>query len=98
MLATAGGMAALYCSFAAFLESGKEVLTFEPTFPGYINQVNLTGGILRGIPMTKRIEDGELHWDYDFEAFTDALGPQTGIVIMINPHSPTGRVMTSEEV
>lgn len=55
--------------------------------------VQLSKAKFRTIPMkTALTEDGKsLDFQYDWDAFEDALGPKTKIVLLTNPHNPTGK-------
>jgi aspartate/methionine/tyrosine aminotransferase len=43
-----------------------------------------------------KIQDGA--WEFDFEAFEQCITNKTKAVLITNPHSPTGKVWTKEEL
>jgi cystathionine beta-lyase len=43
-------------------------------------------------------EHGVLHYEIDFDAFEQAITPQTRLFILCNPHNPVGRVFRKDEL
>ena len=75
---------------------GEEVAVFEPCWPGVINMVKAAGGKIVGVPLKMTQDDAQ--WEYDWEAFENALNDNTKAIILTNPHSPSGLVFTEEEI
>ena len=94
VIATAGAVAGLYCTLMSIVSEGDEIITFEPWWTGVLNMIKLTGGVLKTVPMImhKCTESKTITWEYDWEKFEEALTDKTKAVMLINPHSPTGRV------
>ena len=84
----------------SIVSEGDEVVTFEPFWPGCVNIIHSAGGKLIGVPMsmTKNSEQKTISWDYDWEAFEEAMNDNTKLLMLINPHSPSGRVFTQEDI
>jgi aspartate/methionine/tyrosine aminotransferase len=56
--------------------------------------VEFAGAKLKTAPLN--CENGK--WKYDFDAFERAITPQTKVVIITNPHNPTGKIFELEEL
>jgi aspartate/methionine/tyrosine aminotransferase len=37
-------------------------------------------------------------WKFDFEAFERSITPKTKLVMITNPHNPSGKMFTKEEI
>ena len=62
--------------------------------------VQLSKADYKAIPLKANpSEDGsELVFEYDWDAFEDALGPKTKVVLLTNPHNPTGKCLREHEI
>lgn len=100
VIATAGAVAGLNCILMSIVSEGDEIVTFEPCWTGILNMIKLTGGVLKTVPMVmnKCTESKTISWDYDWEKFEEALSDRTKAIMLINPHSPTGRVFTNKDL
>src|SRR5437016_1247993 len=76
--------------------SGDEVLTFEPFYTSYVSYVEFSGAKLVTSPMLLNASTKE--WQYDFEAFEKQINAKTKAVLITNPHNPTGKTFTKEEL
>ncbi|MDH7486645.1 MAG: pyridoxal phosphate-dependent aminotransferase [Anaerolineae bacterium] len=74
----------------ALLEPGDEVIVPDPGFPSYEAAIGLVGA--RAVPVPLVEERG---FDLDLEAFDDALGPRTRLVILNSPGNPTGGILSA---
>ena len=92
VIVTQGVSEAINFIMAAMLEEGDEVLLPSPCYPVYVNYVRLYGGIPRFYKITP--EEGE--WRIRLE--NSSISPKTKIVVIINPHNPTGALISREEV
>src|SRR5690242_541118 len=86
--ATEGMIAALL----ALINSGDEVVVFEPFYENYWPDSQLSGAVCRYV--TLRPPD----WTFDPAELRAAFGPRTRAVILNTPNNPTGRVFSREEV
>jgi len=75
-----------------FLEEGDEVVTGQPTFVLYEAATTLAGAKRIGVPLT----EGDLR--HDAKAMVDAFTEKTRLVIIANPHNPTGSIITKSDV
>lgn len=86
VLVTAGATEGLAAAILALVEPGDEVLTFEPFYDAYGGLIALAGARHRTVP---------LRWP-DFQPDPDdlraAVSDNTRIILVNNPHNPTGAV------
>ena len=74
---------------------GDEVMMFEPAYSQYVNHVEFAGAQLKTSPMFLD-EDGG--WQFDFDHFEQSITKETKLVIITNPHNPSGKLWTQPEV
>jgi aspartate/methionine/tyrosine aminotransferase len=56
--------------------------------------VEFAGAKLKTVPF--KIESDK--WEYDFDAFERAITPKTKVVMITNPHNPTGKIFNKSEL
>lgn len=82
-----GAKAAIHFSLMSLLNPGDEVIVQEPLWVSYPAQIRLCGGEPVMIPYDRTIRDYENY-------VTD----KTKVIIINNPHNPTGRVFSKKEL
>ncbi len=91
VLVTAGATEALAASLLALIDGpDDEVVVFEPFYDSYAAVVALAGARLVTVP---------LRWpDFqpDLERLRDAVTDRTRVILVNDPHNPTGAVFTGE--
>ncbi|GAB2512697.1 aminotransferase class I/II-fold pyridoxal phosphate-dependent enzyme [Paramicrobacterium agarici] len=90
VLITAGATEAIAAAVLALIEPGDEVLTFEPYYDAYGAVISLAGGVHQTVA---------LPWpDFtpDSDALERAVSDRTRVILVNNPHNPTGTVFSSE--
>ena len=90
VLATAGATEALAATILALLAPGEEVVTFEPFYDAYGGLIALGGGIHRTVPL--RFPD----FQPDQGELRAAITDHTRLIVVNNPHNPTGTVFPRE--
>jgi aspartate/methionine/tyrosine aminotransferase len=92
LLATSGGMHALYVIFLALLNPGDEVLVPSPCYflEGIIEPL---GGKIVYVPME---EAQEYAWDLDL--LESKVTPRTRCLFVNTPVNPTGRVLSEDDL
>lgn len=90
---TVGSQEAMTAAFLAILDDGDEVLIPNPSFPAYVNCVNLAGGV----PTFYRLP-AEKDFAFDIEEFRSKITPKTKAVVVISPSNPTGKIFTQEDL
>jgi N-succinyldiaminopimelate aminotransferase len=92
VLVTAGATEALASAILGLTEPGDEVLTFEPFYDAYGGLIGLADA---------RHTTVQLRWpDFqpDHDELRRAVTDRTRIILVNNPHNPTGAVLTRETV
>ncbi|NUP75904.1 MAG: aminotransferase class I/II-fold pyridoxal phosphate-dependent enzyme [Sinomonas sp.] len=90
VLVTTGATEAIAAAVLALAEPGDDVITFEPFYDSYGAMIGLAGANHVTVPLHAprfQPDPGEL------EA---AFGPRTRLVILNNPHNPTGAVFGAD--
>ena len=107
---TIGANFALYAALLSLVKKGEEVICFEPFYPEYYPQTLLTGGGFRGIPLIppqsrNRQKNGKFQfekdkdeWKINWPLFKKRVNSRTRVLILNNPHNPTGKAFTDEEL
>lgn len=87
---TTGATEAIAAAILAFAGPGDEVLTLEPFYDSYGAVIGLSGATHKTAPL--------LAPDFmpDMAALEAAFSPRTKIVLLNNPHNPTGAVFPRE--
>lgn len=89
---TAGATEALYSTFHAFFQEGDELILFEPYYDGYFANAILCGANPKFISLRKP------DFTFDFYELEANITEKTKAIILNNPHNPTGKVWTLEEL
>ena len=89
---TCGCTEALAAGFLGLINPGDEVVIIEPYYDAYPVDAALAGATPRYVAL--RAPDFALYPD----ELRSAFGPQTKAIVVNNPHNPTGRVFTTEEL
>jgi N-succinyldiaminopimelate aminotransferase len=90
VIVTTGATEAIAASLMAFVGPGDEVLTFEPFYDSYGAIIGLSGATHVTAPL--------LAPDFmpDMAALEQAFSPRTRVVLVNNPHNPTGAVFPAD--
>ncbi len=89
---TAGATQAIFTAIAAFVSPGDEVILIEPAYDCYAPAVRLNGG------KTVPLELAPMNYRIDWEKLESLVSPKTAMVIINNPHNPSGMVMEGWEL
>lgn len=93
VVVTAGVSEAISMLMAALVDEGDEVLLPSPCYPVYVPYVKLYGGVPKFYRLA--VEGGEWRLEDGLEKL---VTPRTKVVVVINPHNPTGAVLEEGEV
>ena len=94
-MVTNGAIGALYGAIMNLVGPGDEVLMFEPYYSQYINHIEFSGAQVKTSPM---YTDDEGVWNFDFKHFEKNITPATKLVLITNPHNPSGKLWTQLEI
>ena len=92
VLVTAGATEAIAATVLALCSPGDEVVVLEPYYDSYAATIALGGAVRRPVPL--RWPDFKL----DVDALAAAFSDRTRLVLLNNPHNPTGRVFSRTEL
>lgn len=90
LLITAGATQAIFSSITALISAGDEVILLDPCYDCYEAPVLLCGAIPIHIPL-----DNEYLPDWD--QINAKVGPKTKMIIINNPHNPSGRIWSEND-
>ena len=91
VVVTNGATEALFCTCLALLNPGDEVIVFEPLYDSYSASIKMAGAV--AVPVTLKLPD----FCFDEEELTAAITSKTKMIILNNPHNPTGKVFNENE-
>lgn len=89
---TSGATESIFAAISALVETGDEVIIFEPAYDAYAPIVQLNGGI--PVFLQLNFPDYAIDWN----EFENAVSSQTKLIILNYPHNPTGAVLTQEDI
>ena len=92
ILVTAGATEALAGALLALLDTGDEVVLFEPMYDSYQACISLAGAVAK--PVTLRPPD----YGFDVAELRAAITPKTKLLLINSPHNPTGKVLSRDEL
>ena len=90
MLITAGATQGVFTTINTFVSIGDEVIILDPSYDSYEPSVLVAGG------KPVRVS---LNNDYtpNFNKIEDAISSKTKMIVVNNPHNPTGRIWTESD-
>lgn len=89
---TVGATEAIYLVIMALVSPGDEVVVLEPFYDSYVASIKMAGGI--PVPVTMHAPD----FTVDKKELEKAITPKTKLLILNNPHNPTGKVWSKAEL
>ena len=92
IIVTSGSMQSEYYLMAALLNPGDEVIVPTPTF-----FFDIPVKLARGKPVYLKL-DPEKNYIHDARRFRELVTNKTKLITLCNPHNPTGRVLTEDEL
>lgn len=89
---TPGATYALYTAMTCLLQPGDEVIVLEPAYDSYIPGILLNGGI--PIRLSLELPTYRIDW----EKVRSAITKKTRLIIINNPHNPTGTILNKTDI
>lgn len=89
---TVGATEAIYLVITALTNPGDEIVVLEPFYDSYVASIKMSGGV--PIPVTMHAPD----FSIDKAELEKAITPRTKMIILNNPHNPSGKVWLKEEL
>lgn len=90
VLVTAGATEALAAAILALVDQGDEVVAFEPFYDAYGGLIALARGVHRTVPLRRP------DFQPDLDRLRETVTDRTRVILVNNPHNPTGAVFTRE--
>ena len=89
---TAGATQGIYTAISSLINEGDEVIVFEPAYDSYVPSIKANGG--------KPIYISLKHPEYniDWEEVKKRINSKTKLIILNNPHNPTGAILEDEDL
>lgn len=91
ILVTAGATQAIFTAIQALVFAGDEVIIIDPAYDCYAPAVDLVGGKCVHIAM-------EADFTVDWNKVEQAITTKTKMLLVNNPHNPSGKVFTQEDI
>lgn len=92
ILVTCGATEAIFCTAMGVLNKGDEVIILEPFYDSYLASLQMVDA--KVLPVTLHAPDFSLN----FDELRAAISPKTKMLILNNPHNPTGKMFTDVEI
>jgi aspartate aminotransferase len=93
VMATTGGIHALYIICQALLEPGDEVIVPDPEWPPCMGNIKAA----RGVPVPCPLHEN-IGWRYELAELEQAITTRTRAIYINSPHNPTGGVLTRTDI
>jgi aspartate/methionine/tyrosine aminotransferase len=93
VMATTGGIHALYVVCQGLLEPGDEVIVPDPEWPPCMGNIKAAHAVPVSCPLHER-----LGWRYDLGELRSKVTPKTRAIYINSPQNPTGGVLTRDDV
>jgi cystathionine beta-lyase len=90
-----GLVPALYATARAIGEPGDGVMINSPAYWHFLAAPKYAGRVLQDVPL---VSDSSGYYRFDFDAMRSARDKRTKLFILCNPHNPTGRVFSKDEL
>ena len=90
VVVTTGATEAIAAAILAFVSPGDEVITFEPFYDSYGATIGLAGGVHKTVTLNAP------DFQPDVSALRAAFSERTRMIVLNNPHNPTGTTFGKE--
>uniref|UniRef100_A0A8R1XR71 Cysteine-S-conjugate beta-lyase 2 n=1 Tax=Onchocerca volvulus TaxID=6282 RepID=A0A8R1XR71_ONCVO len=98
-LVTVGAYLSLYYSFMGWLNDGDEVIVLDPAYDCYVPQIIMAGGIPIPVMLDLPLEPkSSKDYTLNVKAIEEKISKRTKMIVLNNPHNPTGKLFTQEEL
>lgn len=84
----------LFIGLEAYSAKGEGAIVQTPIYPPFLGAVEQTGRRL----VENRLIHGDAGFEIDFDALARSVDGNTRVLMLCNPHNPTGRVYTRAEL
>ena len=84
----------LYLGALACASAGEEVMLHTPMYPPFMMAIKDTGRT----PLYSQLIFTDDNWSINFEKMEEQITPATRLLMLCNPHNPSGRVFRRDEL
>src|SRR3990172_125633 len=84
----------MYVAIEAWSERGQGVVVQPPIYPPFLGSVRTRGRVL----VENRLVQGAAGYEIDFDRLRAAISRDTRLLLLCNPHNPTGCVFQRDEL
>lgn len=91
VLITAGATQAIFTAIQALVHTGDEVVIIDPAYDCYRPAVDLVHAKAIHVPLTNQLT-------LDVDAIRHSMNNKTRMLIINNPHNPTGTVFSKQQI
>ncbi|MEM1686063.1 MAG: pyridoxal phosphate-dependent aminotransferase [Acidilobaceae archaeon] len=95
VIVTTGAKTAIFVALASYIRPGDEVIIPDPSYYAYAQVVKLFGGKPIYVPMS--FEPG-YGFRLDINSIESSITSKTRMIVLNNPHNPTGAVFTKDQI
>ena len=92
VLVTGGASEALASTMIGLLDTGDEVVTFEPSYDMYAACAAMSGATIRPVTLRPPL------YEANIDEVRHAITPRTKMILLNTPHNPTGKVFSRKEI
>ncbi|WP_293268871.1 pyridoxal phosphate-dependent aminotransferase [Neptunomonas sp.] len=89
---TSGATEALFSAISAVVQSGDEVIVFDPAYDSYEPAIELNGGVAVHL----QLQPPGFH--IDWQHLKDAITAKTRMIVINTPHNPTGSILSAQDL
>lgn len=89
---TAGATQAIFTSILSIISKDDEVIIIEPAYDSYAPSIRIAGGI----PISYKMKYPKYQIDWD--ELESLVSEKTKMIIINNPHNPTGKILTKSDL
>jgi len=95
VIVTTGAKTAIFMAIAAYVRPGDEVIVPDPSYYAYAMTAKFFGGRPVYVPMKFEEDYG---FSLDIEAIENAITDKTRMIVVNNPHNPTGSIFGADQL
>ncbi|MDD2564093.1 MAG: aminotransferase class I/II-fold pyridoxal phosphate-dependent enzyme [Salinivirgaceae bacterium] len=89
---TAGVTEGIYSTITSLIREGDEVIVIEPAYDAYTPIIELCGG--KVVYVNSLIDNFKVDW----KGVQQAINPRTRMIVLNDPHNPTGALFTAKDL
>ncbi len=89
---TPGGTYAIYTALTSVLQTGDEVIVFEPAYDSYIPNIEINGA------KAIRISLSYPHYKIDWNVVKENITNATRMIVINSPNNPTGNILNENDM